>query len=298
MASFLLGLPNASSLIARPSDFAEQSTVWAGYIQDNWRVRKNLTINVGLRYELEGPLTERYNKSIRDFDVNAVLPIDAAARAAYAASYDASPTAELAPDRFRVRGGLVFAGVGGQSRDLWSRDANNFAPRVSIAYTPFKQTVFRAGYGIFFGALGLRRTDVTQNGFARNTSYVPTRDSGLSFSSTLSNPFPDGILEPVGAAQGLMTDVGNSVTFFNPQPKANYNQRWQFSIQRQLGGSSRVEVAYVGNRTTKLEVSRDLNVVGNQLLSRSPFFDAERVGYLTANIANPFRGLPGVNGTV
>jgi hypothetical protein len=298
MAAFLLGLPNANSLVSRPADFAEQSTVWAGYVQDSWRVRKNLTVNLGLRYELEGPLTERYNKSIRDFDADATLPIEAAARAAYAASYEANPTLEMRPDQFRVRGGLVFAGVGGQSRELWSRDANNFAPRVSIAYTPFQQTVVRAGYGIFFGALGLRRTDVTQNGFARTTPFVPTRDSGLTFSSTLSNPFPNGILEPVGADQGVMTDVGNSVTFFNPAPRANYNQRWQFSIQRQLGASNRIEVAYVGNRTTKMEVSRDLNVVGNQLLSRSPFFDVQRVGYLTANIANPFRNLPGVNGTL
>ena len=298
LASFLLGLPNANSLVARPADFAEQSTVWAGYVQDNWRIRKNLTVNIGLRYELEGPLTERYNRSIRDFDANAALPIETSARAAYVSSYTASPTAELTPDQFNVRGGLVFAGVNGQNRELWKRDRNNIAPRVSIAFTPFKQTVLRAGYAIFFGGLGLRRTDVTQNGFARNTAFIPSRDSGLSFYSTLSNPFPDGILEPVGAGQGAMTDVGNSVSFFNPEPKANYNQRWQLSIQRQLGAGNRFEVAYVGNRTTKMEISRDLNVVGNQLLSRSPFFDAERVGYLTANVANPFRGLPGVNGTL
>jgi hypothetical protein len=95
-----------------------------------------------------------------------------------------------------------------------------------------------------------------------------------------------------------MTDVGNAITFFNPNPKAGYNQRWQASIQRQFGRSHMVEVAYVGNRGAKLEVGRDLNVVGNSLLSRSPVFDVERVNYLSANVPNPFRGLPGVNGTL
>ncbi len=298
-ASFLLGLPNASSYVARFADHAQQSTVWCGYIQDSWRVRPNLTVNLGVRYELEGPLTERFNRSIRNFDTSIVLPIEPAARAAYAAAWPANPTLELPPDQFKVRGGLVFAGVDGQPRELWARDINNIAPRVSIAYTFRRKNVIRAGYGIFFGALGMRRTDVRQNGFARNTPFVPTKDSGLTFYSRLSNPFPDGILEPVGTALGPMTDVGsNTITFFHPEPKASYNQRWQFSIQRQLRGSNMVEIAYVGNRSTKFEINRDLNVVGNQMLSRSPFFDVQRVNYLTANLPNPFRGLEGVSGAL
>jgi len=297
-AAFLLGLPSSNSQIARNVDFAEESTAWMGYIQDNWRVRRNLTVNLGVRYELEGPLSERYNRSIRDFDESTVLPIEAAAKAAYAASYASNPTPELPPSAFQVRGGLVYAGVNGQPRELWSRDWNNIAPRVGVAWTFARNTVFRGGYGLFFGALGLRRTDVTQNGYERSTTMIPTTDNGLTFAATLSNPFPNGILEPVGNAQGPMTDVGNSITFFNPHPKASYNQRWQASIQRQLGSSSVIEVAYVGNRSTKLEIGRDLNVVGNDHLSRSPVFDPVVVNYLTANVPNPFRGLPGVNGSL
>lgn len=299
-AAFLLGLPSptTSSYLARPADHAQQSTVWAGYVQENWRLRRNLTVNLGVRYELEGPLTERFNRSIRGFDENAVLPIEAAARAAYAATWDANPTYELPPAEFRVRGGLLFAGVNGQPRELWRRDKNNLAPRVSIAYNLSGSTVLRAGYGIFFGPLGMRRTDVRQNGFASDVRIVPTRDSGLTFFGTLSNPFPDGIDQPAGAARGAMTDVGNAITFFDSAPVAYYNQRWQFSVQRQVRGNNMVEVAYVGNRSTKMEISRDLNVVNNPLLSRSPFFDPQRVNYLTANIPNPFRGLPGVAGSL
>jgi hypothetical protein len=295
-AAFLLGTASSNSQVTRNTDFAEESTVWMGYVQDNWRVRRNLTINLGVRYELEGPLTERYDRSIRDFNGSVALPIEAAAQAAYAASYASNPTPELPPSAFRVRGGLVYAGVNGQPRELWARDINNVAPRVGIAWTFAKNTVFRTGYGLFFGALGLRRTDVTQNGFERSTQMVPTKDN-INFYATLSNPFPDGILDPTGNSQGFMTDVGNSITFFNPSPKASYNQRWQASLQRQLGPSSVIEVAYVGNRSTKLEITRDLNVVGNDHLSRSPVFDPAVVNYLTANVPNPFRGLPGVNGS-
>jgi hypothetical protein len=297
-AAFLLGLPNASGYVARPADFAEQSTVWCGYIQDNWRVRRNLTINVGLRYELEGPLTERYDRSIRDFDSSAILPIEAAAKANYAASYDANPTPELPPSQFQVRGGLLFAGANGTGHGLWNADKNNLAPRIGLAYTFRRSTVIRAGYGIFFGALGMRRGDVNQYGYSRNTSFIPTKDSGLSFYSTLSNPFPDGLLEPAGKNLGYMTEVGNSITFFNPNPKASYNQRWQVSVQRQFRSSNMLELAYVGNRSTKLEITRDLNIVGNDMLSRSPFYDAARVNYLSANVTNPFRGLDLVNGSM
>jgi hypothetical protein len=296
-AAFLLGLPASSGYLARNADFAEESTVWCGYVQDNWRARSNVTLTLGVRYELEGPLSERYNRSIRGFDPATVLPIAAQAQGAYAASYGSNPTAELPPDQFQVHGGLLFAGVNGQPRELWARDWNNFAPRVGLAWTFAKNTVFRSGYGIFFGGLGLRRTDVLQNGFARNTALVPTRDSGLTFYSTLSNPFPDGILEPAGSSLGAMTDAGNSITFFDPHPQSSYNQRWQASIQRQFRLSV-LEVAYVGNRSTKMEIARDLNIVGNDHLSRSAFFDPQVVNYLSANIPNPFRGLAGVSGSM
>jgi hypothetical protein len=297
-AAFLLGLPSTSSNIARNTDFAEESTVWAGYVQDNWRIRRNLTLTAGVRYELEGPLTERYSRSIRDFDSSVILPIEAAAQAAYAASYASNPTKEMPPSAFQVRGGLVFAGVNGQPRELWNRDWNNFGPRVGIAWTLARNTVLRTGYGIYFGALGYRRTDVTQNGFERTTNVIPTKDTGLSFFGTLSNPFPDGILPPTGSSLGPMTDVGNAISPFNPNPVADYNQRWQMSIQRQFGRSSMLEVAYVGNRSTKTEIDRDLNVVGNQNLSRSPFYDATVVNYLSANVPNPFRNIPGIAGTL
>ncbi len=298
LTMFMLGLPSSTSYIMRNADYAEQSTVWGFYLMDTWRVSSRLNITIGARYEVEGPLTERYNRSVRDFNYSAVLPQSQAAEAAYAANYAANPTLEVTPSQFKVLGGLRFAGVNGQPRDLWNRDSKNVMPRVGIAYSLNSKTVLRTGYGIYRDLLGVRRTDVNQLGFSRQTMLVPTMDNGLTFTSTLSNPYPSGILEPLGVAGGTQTGLGTAVSFFNPNPVPAYMQRWQFSIQRQISSSILLDVAYVGNHGAKIETTRDLNQLGNQYLSTMPVRDQQRIDYLTAVVPNPFYGLPNVTGTL
>src|SRR5688500_8428314 len=146
-AQFLLGLPShTDSYIARLADYAEQSTTWGFFAHDDWRVKPRLTLNLGLRYEVEGALTERYNRSIRGFDLAHVQPFEAAARAKYALNRIAG----LPADQFFVRGGLPLAGVNGQPRGLYSTPKRNFMPRFGFAYqlTEDSKTVVRGGYGI------------------------------------------------------------------------------------------------------------------------------------------------------
>lgn len=285
-AAFLLGLPSPASYVNRPADYAEQSTTWGFFVQDDWKVNSRLTLNLGLRYEVEGALTERYNRSVRSLDYTYVQPIEAQVQANYAKN----PTPEIPAAQFLVRGGLTFPGVGGQPRTLYETPRKNFMPRLGIAYKLNEKTVVRAGYGIFFGFLGQRRGDVFQSGFSRNTNVVPTTD-GINFIGTLSNPFPNGILEPVGAAQGPQTFVGQAVTFFNPKPLSPYNQRWELGFQRELSWGMVVEAAYVGNRGTHIEITRNLNVTPQKYLSKSPTRDQTTISYLTANVANPFFGV-------
>ena len=292
-AAFLLGLPSPSSFVARIANYAEQSTTWGFFAHDDWRFNNRLTLNLGLRYEVEGALTERFNRSVRDFDFDYVQPIEAQARANYARN----PTMEVPVAQFNLRGGLRFAGVDGQPRALYETPKTNFMPRFGFAYKLTDKTVMRGGYGIFFGFLGQRRGDVIQTGFSSNTFFVPTLNNE-TFIATLSNPFPNGIQEPVGAALGPQTFLGQSVTFFNPDPQTPYMQRWQLGFQHELPGGMVAEASYVGNRGTHIEVTRNLNATPLQHLSRSPVRDQARINYLSALVPNPFFGLLPANSTL
>ncbi len=286
LASLLLGLPTGG-FVDRRSSYAEQSTAWSLYGHDDWKITRRLTLTLGLRYEIEGPLTERFNRSIRGLDFNAVLPIEGQVKANYARN----PTPEVPPDQFRVRGGLTFAGVGGLPRTLWERDKNNFMPRIGFAYSVAKKTVLRGGYGVYFSFLGTRRGDVIQSGFSQRTNLIPSLDGGLTFVAALANPFPNGIQEPPGTSLGPMTFAGQSVTFFNTRPLAPYMQRWQVSIQRELPHRIVADIGYVGNRGTHIETNRNLNALPIQYLSRTGVRDEATINYLSANLPNPFNPL-------
>ncbi|BDC51639.1 hypothetical protein F183_A39540 [Bryobacterales bacterium F-183] len=294
VAAFLLGLPSASSLVARVADYAEQSVSYGFFLHDDWKVNRKLTLNIGLRWEFDTPLTERYNRSVRGFNTSYQQPFDAAARARYAAN----PTPEVPVDQFRSFGGLTFAGVDGQPRGLYNTPKRNLMPRFGFAYQATPKMVIRGGYGMFYGFLGQRRGDVIQSGFSRNTPFVPTID-GATFVNTLSNPFPTGILEPLGAGQGFQTFVGQSITFFNENPRQPQMQRWQVGFQRQLPGSFVWDASYVGNRGSFIEIGQNLNVTPQRYLSTASTRDNARNAYLTAQLPNPFQGLmpTGATGT-
>jgi hypothetical protein len=284
-ASFLMGLPS-SATINQPADYAEQSTTTGIFIQDDWKFNSRLTINMGLRYEVEGALTERYNKSVSGFDFAGAQPIQAQVRANYALNQ----TPEVPVNQFNVVGGLLFPGVNGAGRGAYETPKKNFMPRIGFAYKLTEKTVVRGGYGIFFGFLGQRRGDVNQIGFSTNTQLNVTTNNGVTFIETLSNPFLSGLSVARGSADGPQTFLGQSITFFNQNPLSPYNQRYELSFQRELPGGWVGEVAYVGNRGTHVEVGRNLNVIPQRFLSTSPTRDDARNTYLTANnvIPNPF----------
>jgi hypothetical protein len=296
VAAFLLGLPSSSSNVQRTADYAEQSNSWGFFVQDDWKVAKGLTVNFGLRYEFEQPLHERYNKSVLDFDFNYVQPFSAQAAANYAAK-----TAASIPEipSIQARGGLTFAGVDGNPSGLYNTPKTGLLPRIGLAYQINTRTVLRTGFGMFQGFLGERRGDVVQSGWSQTTNMVPTTDSGLTFIATLSNPFPNGIQEPAGNAGRYQTFLGQNVTFFNQHPLVPRVLRWEFSLQRELVRGMLLEASYVGTKSYRIQISRNLNTLPAQYLSTSPFRDNTRNSYLTASVSNPFAGLvPGNTQTI
>ncbi|MCL4402884.1 MAG: outer membrane protein assembly factor, partial [Acidobacteria bacterium] len=285
-ASFLLGLPTGGAIHYRPF-YAEQSSFMGVYIQDDWKLTRRLTVNFGLRYEREGPTTERFDRSVRQFDFITPNPLEPAARAAYARS----PIPEVPAAQFRTTGGLTFAGAGGNPRGLWATDDNNFAPRIGFAWAAAPATVVRGGYGIFFESMGINRISVNSTGFSITNQLVPSLDNGRTFRATLRNPFPDPLTPPPGASGGLLTNVGQGVSFFDSKPSSPYMQRWSVGMQRELPFRVLAEATYVGTRGTKFRIGRDHNPVPRQWLTTSPLRDNATVNFLSAQVANPFFGL-------
>ena len=283
LASFLYGLPASGTFVINDS-YADQSAVPAVFVQNDWKLSRKLTLSLGLRYERPSPVTERYNRSIRDFDSNVVSPIQAQALANYAKS----PIPELPVSQFKVLGGLNYAGVNGLPRTLWKSNQNLFMPRIGFAYSITPRTVVRGGYGIFFDALGVVNVNANQTGFSQTTDMVPSLDNGLSYAATLTNPFPGGFLLPPGSAGGVSTSLGQSISFFDENTTSSYMQRWQLAVQRQLTGSTLIEASYVGNRGTRMQVSKDLNPTPAKYLSTLPVRDQATIDFLSAQVSNPF----------
>ncbi|MDZ4800551.1 MAG: TonB-dependent receptor, partial [Bryobacteraceae bacterium] len=292
MASFLLGIPTGGGRDLNAS-YAQQSRYMGIFLHDDWKVSPSLTLNIGLRWEVETPTTERYNRTIRGFDGPVTNPIEAQARARYATA----PIPELPASQFRTPGGLLFSGVNGVSRGLWNADRNNFAPRFGFAWKVLPKTVVRGGYGIFYELIGATVTDVNQQGFSQRTNLIPSIDNGMSYVASLKNPFPAGFLQPAGASAGLKTYLGRSPAFFDPSRPNGYMQRWSLGFQHELPLRVLLDVGYVGNRGTKLGIDRDFSVLPREWWSTSPSRDQARIDFLTANFNNPFFGLPEFDGS-
>lgn len=283
LASFLMGLPGSGGIDVNDSS-AQRSSIWGFYLADDWKISPRLTLNLGMRYELELPTTERYNRNILDFDFTSPNPIAPQA----IANYVKNPIPEVPASQFQVPGGLRFAGVNGMPRTLWETNTKNFLPKFGFAYQLGRKTALRGGYGLNFDMLGSARRLVNQTGFNWNTVLVPSTDNGLSYQASLNNPFPDGFSRGPGATLGLATNLGRGISFSNRHLATPYTQRWQFSVQRELMRDTVLEVAYVGARGTRLLNTRAWDPLPARYLSTSRVRDQETINYLSANVPNPF----------
>ena len=290
-ASFLLGLPTGGSM-SRAADYTEQSGVLGLYAHNDWRVRDNLTLNLGLRWEYESPLTEQNDRMISGFDFTSALPISDTVRANYARN----PIPEVPVSEFQVRGGVLYPDTGGPDQ-AWERTLGNFMPRAGFSWQPQPKTAVRGGYGIFYDVLGPNRISVNQTGYSRVTALTPSLDNGQTFIATLANPFPNGLLEPVGSSLGLMTNVGLGASFpYNGTVRTPLTHRWSIGLQRELPWLLLVEGTYVGSFSDNIPVSRELNPTPGQYFSTSPVRDDATNNYLGQQVPNPFAGLlPGTN---
>lgn len=292
-ASFLLGYPTTMQIV-RAADYSEYSKTWGFFAQDDLRLTSNLTLNLGLRWEFEQALTERQNKSVSGFELGYTQPFEATAQANYAtilSRFPASDPLKTLLPTITAKGGLMFAGVDTGSR-LYNTPLNGFLPRVGFAYAMNDRTVVRGGFGLYQGFLGERRGDVFQPGYTQTTvQTLSTGPNGAPLPFLISNPFPGGITAPSGNSLGRQTALGQTVNFFNQDPKVAKQMRWSFGIQRELWAGWMIEAVYLGDHGYDIEITRNLNALPRKYLnidnSRTSAMQANTT-FLGATIANPF----------
>ena len=285
LAAMLFGIPDGQ--MERTATTAFQDKFLGLFAQDDWRVNSRLTLNLGLRYEYEDPITERYDRLVAGYDFSTPNPIEAQARANYALN----PIPGIAPSAFKTTGGLRFVSRGGNGRSPFKGEKDNFLLRVGLAYKLAKETVIRAGYGTYYDSMGVNRTIPQQTGFSQSTPIQASLDNGLTFIATNANPFPQGLIPVQGAGAGLATSLGQGFSFYDPNLKHGYSQRWSFSVQHMLPAQFLVEGAYVANRGTRLGISRDFNATPIESLSKSPVRDTAVINSLSQQFTSPFFGL-------
>lgn len=291
-ASFLFGIPT-SGFVNYNASFADVTHFYGPFVQDDWRISRKLTLNVGLRWEFESPPVERYNRTAREFDFQTMNPTEQQAQQQYALH----PVPQVPVSSFQTLGGVTFAGVGGNPRGIRNPDYRCFMPRVGLAYQVTPRLVMRAGYGIFYGMLGVEFSNAVQPGFSMQTNLVASADNGVSYLASIANPLPSGIQLPLGTAGGLTTNLGGSPGFLSPDGTRSYTQRWSDTLQFQPMSGSVVEVGYLGSKSVDLRVTRQFNAVPRQYLSTLPTRDQTVINLLSAQVPNPFVGIPAFAGT-
>ena len=274
MGALLLGLPNDAQ-IGYNSALSLQSWYTALYFQDDLKVTPKLTLNLGVRWELETPQTERFNRIAYGMDPGYPVPLQI-------------------PGMPQLKGALLFVDQDGRGRRQGETDYNNFGPRFGFAYKIDGNTAIRGGYGLFYASAisnisGSGSVNVNALGSQPSfnvVSRIPNSNStngGRTPITTMQNPFPNGIAKPTGNSLGVLSELGNTINYANPFRRTPYNQQWQFSIQRVIGWSTMVDAGYVGSHALKLFNDYNWN-------ERSDIWLQQGVNESTS-VPNPFWGI-------
>jgi len=261
-ADFLLGLVSTMNQDS-PSHKIDNQWYYGLFFQDDWRVTSRVTLNLGVRYDLQMPITDPRNKFLT------FVP---------GVKSQIVPTAPV---------GLLFPGDNGIGRGIIPADKNNFSPRIGIAWDPFGngKTAIRSAFGIFYGSISgnLWNTSSDNQPFAIRQQFNDVK--------TLSDPYGD---LPGGLSPYPYNYSPSAPRFFQPAAVSGigldytspYSYQMNFSIQRQLSRDSNIQAAYVSTLTHRIPVTPDLNY---------PFLTPTAT---TANVDSRRPYLPGILSTV
>lgn len=280
IASALLGLPSSGS-IDNPIFPSYTDRYYAGYVQDDWKVTRRLTLNLGLRWDFILSPTERHSRATRGFDPNATNPVNALI------DRNAFPTLGT------IKGGLLYIGDG---QGTANTDLTGIQPRFGMAYQITQKLVMRGGWGRYM--INPNNDWMRTDGYSRTTSIINSNNGGRTpIENLLNNPFPNGVLQPPGKSQGLATLVGSGFDFFDPSFKTPYTDIFSFGFEYALPLQSRLDVSYVGNLGYKLETLRAFNQGPLSFRQTCDPLEGGSPTFCNQLVANPFFGLAPFAGT-
>lgn len=242
-----------------PALTAGKQVYRAFYFSDTWHASDRLTLNLGLRYELQGPWSERYDR-LSYFDPKA---------SSYLNQFLPAGSSQIKGDAFLVPRG---------SRNNIPLDKTNFAPRIGLAYSLTPRTIIRSGYGMFWipNYVSFAVNPINDMVNAASTTYIGTVDGVHPFSS-IALPFPNGVSPPPGRSLGtqgtqqFLTQVVSSITEIDRgNHPAGYVGQWNLDVERELPAGFFISGAYVGSKGTHLEqYSQQVNQISDSLLAQA-----------------------------
>jgi hypothetical protein len=259
IASLMLGYATGGGATIQQAP-AYKWNYYAAFLQDDWRVSDKLTLNLGVRYDYESPVTERHNGMNASFDSTATQPFCLPNTLGTGIASCQAPST-IAPGSPGYFGGLTFLGKGVKLpfyRELLDR----FQPRIGGAYRLTKNDVLRGGFGITIGP----SPQVQQNqGFSANTPFVSSVNSNFTPPTctaaqggdaygfcTLTNPYPNGVVQPTGSLLGLSTFLGQSVSIWDKDYSYSHTSMYVMGLQHQFPSQIMVDVSYHGAYTSGL----------------------------------------------
>jgi hypothetical protein len=260
---------------------ASENYQYAAFVQDNWKATSKLTLNLGLRYDVSLPRTERFNR-MNWWNPNVVNPLNGGTL-----SYDDQFNG---PTTLNLMGGEFFNNS--KVRSDWLTDWTDIQPRFGLAYQLDSKTVLRGGYGIYYsqtrsGANGL--LSYGSQGFNQYTNAITSYQNANNVPwLRLSNPFPNGLIQPPGAALGQLNDVGyGAIGPLRTHAAAltPYEQSWTFGIERQMPWNVVLSANYIGKKGTHLYFAGDNN---RDFLGPAIETNPTLVNNLETLVTNPF----------
>ena len=299
MASFLMGQMNGNSGYEIQFEPATENYQYAWFVQDNWKATSKLTLNLGLRYDVSLPRTERHNR-MNWFDPTMTNPLNGGT-----ISFT-DPLSQQNVTR-ALLGGEVFNSS--SVRSDWLTDWKDFQPRFGFAYQISPKTVMRAGYGIYYsqtrsGANGL--LSYGSQGFNQSTGVISTyQNDGATPYLHLSDPYPNGLIQPAGSSLGPLNDVGYGAVGplrTSAAARTPYEQTWTFGFERQMPRNVVLGATYIGKKGTHLYLAGGNNYDSLGASVESLPINASdpnhpcatpSIACLTSYVTNPFASVNG-----